>query len=112
VDIANLFRYALSNETLYELVIKPRHSTASTDKHADGITFHSTLFSRMSDPAFEGGMILGGKTGFTDEAGLCLASFAIKDGRHYILATSGAMNVNQTPVMHIDDALTVYSAIK
>jgi D-alanyl-D-alanine carboxypeptidase (penicillin-binding protein 5/6) len=50
---------------------------------------------------------LGGKTGFTNEAGLCLASFAEIDGREYILVTMGAPLNGQ----HIEDASTVYNRL-
>jgi len=111
MDMAVLLRYALENDTFYRVITSASHSTASTNRRNDGITFHSTLFSRMGSPIFDGGMILGGRTGFTSEAGQCLASFAIIDGRKYILITSGAAGNNRTQTLHIDDAFAVYTAI-
>ena len=35
-----------------------------------------------------GGKIMGGKTGYTDEAGHCLASMAEINGKEYILVTA------------------------
>ncbi len=60
---------------------------------------------------FKGGSILGGKTGYTPEAGQCLASLAIKGGKYYILVTAGANGDNKTQKLHIDDAFTIYSSI-
>lgn len=111
MDMALLFKYALENDTFYEIITRSRYSTPATNRHDGGITFYSTLFSNADSTEFDGGMILGGKTGFTGEAGQCLASFAVKDGNKYILVTSGAIGDNKTQKLHIDDAFTVYSAI-
>jgi len=61
----------------------------------------------------DGVTILGGRTGFTNEAGQCLASFAEINGERFVLVTSGAKaNGNHmTQALHIDDAFTIYAAI-
>jgi len=112
MDMATLLHYALANDMFYSIITSPRYAVPSTDRHSDGITFHSTFFSRITSPAFDGGSILGGKTGFTNEAGQCLASFAEKQGKNYILVTAGAAGNNQTQTLHIDDAFAIYSAIR
>ena len=111
VDMAVLFQYALENDWFYQIITSESHSTASTNLHNGGVTLYSTLFSRLDSPGFEGGLILGGKTGFTNEAGQCLASLAEKDGKKYLLITSGAYGNNQTQKLHIDDAFNIYSEI-
>ena len=110
-DIAVLLRYALGNDSFYQIFSSAWHSCQPTNLHPEGISFSSTLFSRIGSGDFSGGAILGGKTGYTNEAGLCLASLAVKDGGRFILVTSGAPGDYQTQDLHIDDALTVYSAI-
>ena len=50
----------------------------------------STLFGRVSLRALNDITLLGGKTGFTDKAGLCLATLASCGGEEYILITAGA----------------------
>ena len=52
--------------------------------------------------------ILGGKTGYTDEAGLCLASLAKISDQEYLLVTAGAAGSHETPPYHILDAISVY----
>ena len=59
----------------------------------------------------EGEMILGGKTGYTDEAGLCLASLAEISGQEYILVTAGAAGSHQTDPYNILDAVEVYQRL-
>ena len=66
------------------------------------------MFKNMSDTSVTGGEILGGKTGYTSEAGHCLASFAQIYDREYILATAGAA-ADATGVPHLLDARTLYN---
>lgn len=107
-DIAELLRYALKNSTFREIIKSPYHSTPGTNVHPDGITFYSTMFKNLSDTTVIDGKIMGGKTGFTSEAGCCLASFAEIDGIEYILVTAGAYQAG-TP--HIDDAVKLYNRL-
>ena len=62
------------------------------------------------DTSVTGGKILGGKTGYTSEAGLCLASFAEIYGREYILVTAGAAGNTGNP-LHVQDAVTIYNRL-
>ena len=107
-DIAVLLKYALRNDTFREIIESPYHSTPATNIHPDGITFYSTMFKNLSDTVVTDGQIMGGKTGYTGEAGHCLASFAEIDGIEYILVTGGA---SETGIPHINDALTVYNRL-
>lgn len=107
-DIADLLRYALKNRTFREIIESPYHSTPGTNVHPDGITFYSTMFKNLSDTEVIDGQIMGGKTGFTSEAGCCLASFAEIDDIEYILVTAGAYQAG-TP--HIDDAVKLYNRL-
>lgn len=49
-------------------------------------------------------MIIGRKTGYTQEAKLCLASLAVIDNQEYILVTAGADGDHTTKPFHIADA--------
>ena len=109
-DIAILLKYSLRNDTFREIIESARHSSGVTNIHPDGITYYSTLFKNLSDTSVTGGEILGGKTGYTDEAGLCLASFAVIDGREYILVTAGAAGNTGQP-LHVQDAVTIYNRL-
>lgn len=109
-DMAVLLKYCIKNTHFREMISSPWHSTGVTNVHPDGITYYSTMFKSLPDPQVTGGKILGGKTGFTNEAGLCLASYADIGGREYIFVTAGAYNDSGAP-LHIQDAVTVYSRI-
>lgn len=110
-DMAILLRYALQNDTFREIFTSSRHSTQATNKHPDGITFYSTMFDRLKNPSVNGGEILGGKTGYTGEAGLCLASLAEINEKKYILVTVGAEGNNKTEQYNIADAIAVYDSL-
>lgn len=110
-DLAILLSYALQNDTFRELFTTPRHITRPTNMHPDGITFYSTMFEELNNQSIIGGEILGGKTGYTEEAGLCLASLAKVDRQEYVLVTAGAKGDHQSQQYNVTDALTVYNSL-
>ncbi|MDR1001631.1 MAG: serine hydrolase [Clostridiales bacterium] len=110
-DIAILLNYALQYETFSEVFTTRQYSARSTNKHPDGLTFHSTLFSKTSGE-YSDFTLLGGKTGYTSEAGQCLASLAEAGGQKYILVTCGAHGDNHSQTLHIDDMVSVYTAMQ
>ena len=109
-DLAKLLRHALENQTFRKIFTSERYSTASTNRHPDGITVRSSMFRSLPDASFSGVTILGGKTGYTDEAGLCLASLAKSGGTEYILITLGAEGDRSTAQYNIEDAKAIYTA--
>ena len=75
-DMARLTEAALQNETFRKLFTTERYTVPATNCHPQGFTMHSTLLSQLDGTELHSGRILGGKTGYTGEAGLCLASLA------------------------------------
>ncbi len=110
-DLVLLLCAALENEAFREVFTAKSHCTKGSGCHPEGMTFYSTMFSKMEQDSFEGGKILGGKTGYTKEAGLCLASLAEKNGEEYILITAGAPGDHDTQQYNILDSLLVYDEI-
>lgn len=110
-DISILLRAALKEPVFRKAFTSERYLTSPSELHPDGITFYSTLFQYMDSARVEGGEILGGKTGYTDEAGQCLASLAQIDEREYVLVTAGAEGTHDTAQYHIQDAIHVYGQI-
>lgn len=110
-DIAKLLEYALENDTFREVYTSKRHTTKATNLHPDGITFESTMFKKMDTEDVNNGTIQGGKTGYTEDAKLCLASLAKIDGKEYILVTTNADGNPYTEQFNILDAFTVYNQI-
>ena len=110
-DMAILLSYALQNDTFREIFTSSRYSTSPTNKHPGGITFYSTLFEDFKNQNILDGEILGGKTGYTDEAGLCLASLAKVGKQEYILISAGAKGDHHSEQYNITDAFAVYNSI-
>lgn len=110
-DMARLTEAALQNETFRKLFTTERYTVPATNCHPQGFTMHSTLLSQLDGTELHSGRILGGKTGYTGEAGLCLASLAEVKGREYILVTAGAGGNRSTAPYHIEDAVTVYRRV-
>lgn len=110
-DIGILLNYALKNNTFRKIFTSKSHVTHPTPEHPNGITLTSTMFTALEGISLTGGEIIGGKTGYTKEAGQCLASLANVQGKEYILVTAGAINPEQTIPFHTLDAAAIYHQI-
>lgn len=87
-DMAVILRAAMQNELCRKILSTYQYTTAATPQHPDGLLLTSTLFSYMYGTEPEGSDILGGKTGFVNESGYCIASFGKSDaGNEYVCIT-------------------------
>lgn len=111
-DMAVLLRYALENETFRQVFTARRYSVPPTAYHSEGFTFYNTMFQAMDNAGISDDDILGGKTGYTEKAGLCLASLAEINDREYILVTAKADGNHYTEPYHVIDAENVYGQIR
>jgi len=107
-DISILLQYALTNNTFRDIYTAERYSIKSTNLHPEGMTVTSRMFNSLNADGKSRGEIIGGKTGYTEQAGLCLASLATIKGEEYILVTVGAKGDSRTEQFNITDALAVY----
>lgn len=110
-DIAELLKAALKNKEFYKVFTTNTYTTTATEEHPKGIELKSTLYKNLDTLEVTGGEILGGKTGYTESAGLCLASLADINGREYILVTAKADGNLYTEGFHVTDAVNVYEQI-
>ncbi len=88
-DIAVILNYALQNDVCREILSTYQYEISPTEYNPEGLLLTSTVFSRMEGTEMPGVVIEGGKTGYTDEAGQCLATFAEANGKTYILVFAG-----------------------
>lgn len=98
-DIALLLKYALKNEQFYKIFTTKEYVTSTNLK------LESTIIEKSKPYNLDVSTILGSKTGFTDEAGNCLASIAKINGVKYLLVTTNASIKNS---YHILDAINIY----
>ncbi|MET1247720.1 serine hydrolase [Sporolactobacillus sp. STCC-11] len=108
-DMSLLLLYALKNPVFHQIFTTHSYQISPTNFHPNGMIVQSTLFQKMGNSSINGGAIIGGKTGYTDEAGLCLASLAQIDGQTYNLITLGAPGDHNTIQYDIEDAKLIYN---
>lgn len=111
-DLSKLLSYALKNEQFKKIFTTSSHITKPLKSQKSGLVLSSTLFNKLWNPTLENGVtIIGGKTGYTGQAGLCLASLARKDGKEYYFITANAKSDSSNYAYHIEDAIQVYSKL-
>ncbi len=81
-DIAVLFKYALNNKNFKQIITTEQYTTSNGEHDIKGPI---SVAHKLEMPYF-----LGGKTGYTDYAGRCLASFGEKDGVKFLIVTANA----------------------
>ena len=87
-DLSVILAAAMENNLCRAILSTYQYTTAKTPQHPEGILLSSTLFSYMYGTEPDGAVILGGKTGFVNESGYCIASFGRSDsGNEYICVT-------------------------
>lgn len=106
-DMARLVKQALG-DTIFNEVFTSRSYTTT-----EGLALTHTMdedlpqFQRYFDTS--GYEIIGGKTGYTEDAGNCLASLAQKDGDpSYIVVTMHATGKSDQYYQAVHDAVTLY----
>ena len=101
-EVSYIFKEALKNKD-FKTIITTKNYTSSDGK----VKFHSTIQSNAKKFNIDIPYILGGKTGTTTDAGLCLATIAKENDINYMLITLGALYDKKAP-HHIEDAKTIY----
>lgn len=107
-DIAILLTYALENPDFRRIFTAQTYELSVPNYF--GTVMSSTLFANLMTNEVEGGLIIGGRTGFTLEGGRCLASLATDGEDEYVLITFGAMapDAFTNTTNHILDAVVIY----
>ena len=82
-DVCTLMTYALKNETFKTVCTASRYTIEATNM-SDKRTLSTTNFLIDNTTNYYYQYAKGGKTGYTDEAGRCLASFASFGGYNYM----------------------------
>ena len=100
-DIAKLLIYALKDPTFKDVFNSRKYTISSLGK-----TIESTLAFYSRAYGLDVTEITGAKSGYTDGAGICLASTSTIDDVNYLLVTLGADTKNKSN--GIRDSLEIY----
>ncbi len=98
-EVSEIFMYALKNKEFKKIIMTDSYKASN-----GGLTIKNKI--RKNETV--GSYLLGGKTGTTDGAGLCLASVAQKDDASLLLVTLGAAYDKKGP-HNFEDAATIYN---
>lgn len=101
-DVSIILDYALNNESFKEIFTTKKYVTSNKR-----LTFESTLYTTSKKYKLDTNYILGSKSGYTYDAGLCLASIAEYNNEFYLLITAGADYKSKKPY-HIQDSDQIY----
>lgn len=100
-DVATFLEYAFQNESFKEILTSSSYTISD-----QSFTVYSTIDKYKRKYGLKMDYLLGGKTGTTFDAGLCLASIAKKADVSYLLVTARAPY--QEGPNHLYDAKTIY----
>lgn len=112
-DCAMLIKDSLNDGDFRAIFTKRDFVTSPTADHPDGVYLESTIFSHLRKYEQNGFEILGGKSGTTDNAGLCWATLAVKNNKEYILVVMGVPydDIDNLNDGHIEETLRIYENI-
>lgn len=100
-DVSLLLQYALKNEEFNKIFKTKEYKTTNNIDLVSSVKKMGEQFN------IDTSLILGSKTGYTDDAGLCLASVSEVNDIDYLLVTCGAPVKDNIPY-HIIDANKIY----
>ena len=101
-DMAVIMDAAMQNELCREVLSAHTYTTTVTTQHPEGIEISNWFLRRIEDKD-TGGVVIGGKTGYVDQAGSCAVSYEeYADGTPYICVTVGARSSWRCIYDHVD----------
>ena len=82
LDMAVILREAMKNDLCRKVLTTHTYVTQPTEHHPEGIPLANTMIGRVRSNQPDGATIIGGKTGYTNEAGHTMVSLAEGDNGH------------------------------
>ena len=109
-DVSKLLRYALQNPTFKEIFSAKEHTTQATTYYPFGIPLASTIWAYADTYGYNLTNLSGGKTGYTLQAGRCIAYWATVNDMNIIAVTAGA-STNVEQYSNLSDAQTALTSL-
>lgn len=113
-DMSVVLIEGLKDDWFRTFITTAEYTSMPTNYHSEGLLMYNTLSWAMTTTAENGYRIMGGKTGYTSDAGQCLASFASINDEDYVLVTFGAYvsaEEQATTRLHVEDAQLIYGRL-
>lgn len=111
-EMAIILKEAIKNSHFMKIFTAKTHQTKAVTSNEKGISLQSTMWKYIDTIDADTSLFKGGKTGFTLEAGHCLASLSTTiNGAQYIVITAqGAGSFQDT--LQVEDAQKIYTYLK
>lgn len=110
-DMATIFKYCIKNKTFTDIISTKSYVVNETNKTDEKRYLYNTnrLILQKEDSIYARyyEYCVGGKTGYTDEAGRTLITFAKKEDKTVIVGVFGAAQVNNKDARYTD-AITLF----
>lgn len=103
-DLAKIASYAIKNKVFYDIVSMQKKDITINGKT---VTFYNKNKLKSMYPYG-----IGGKTGYTEDAGRCLVSYAEKDGMMLISVVLNSTDYYNDSIKLIENAFDKYSMVK
>ncbi|NLW74722.1 MAG: D-alanyl-D-alanine carboxypeptidase [Clostridiales bacterium] len=93
-EIAAIMAYAMENPLVAQVLSAKSYTTSKTPQHPNGLSLYNTGFNSINNysktgTTFARVTVTAVKTGYTDEAKCCLATYGVsEEGKKYILITA------------------------
>lgn len=111
-EMAIILKEAIKNENFFEIFTTQTYQTQPLASNADGISMQSTMWKYLDQIQADTSLFMGGKTGFTLEAGHCLASLSTKlNDAQYITVTAQGEGTFQDTIQ-VEDAQRIYTYLQ
>ncbi|MBO4325912.1 MAG: D-alanyl-D-alanine carboxypeptidase [Clostridia bacterium] len=111
-DLMILTEAALGNQEFVRFFTLDTMKAVTEPARQYQLTLISTVFSALDAYDFGNVSILGGKTGYTRQAGLCLATYALYKDHHYVLIVAANDGNKDTEKYHFIDTAYVYGVLQ
>ncbi len=111
-DLLKLTEAALKNADFVRFFTLDSFKAVTEPERKYQLTLVSTVFSALADYDFGKVKVLGGKTGYTRQAGLCLITYAEYNGHRYVLVTAENEGNKNTERYHFIDAAYIYKVLQ
>ena len=109
-DLANMMAYAMKNDLCKQVMTEDvfvAPCTQANGKQFNYQFYHSLLvtqFDNLNKTSPKNADVIAGKTGYTEESGYCLVTYAQGSDGGYIVVTTGASSYSEC----ISDYITIY----